>query len=429
MKAQAKTKFKKTPIGEIPEDWEVVKIKEVIKEAKPGFASGKRDENGIIQLRMNNITTEGKVTLKEYLKVPVPDNIDDYLLKPGDVLFNNTNSVDLIGKTAIFRGECRFCTYSNHITRIRVDSNQVLPEWVMYYFLELWRIGYFRQICVRYVGQASVKKTDLLNIKIPLPPLPEQKKIAEILKTVDEAIEKTDEAIERTERLKKGLMQRLLTRGIGHERFKKTELGEIPEEWRVVRLGEIAELKSGGTPSRKKPEYWENGTIPWVKSGELNDGVIYETEEKITEKAVRESSAKILPKGTLLFALYGKGTVGKTAILGIDATTNQAVCGILPRNNAFVPRFMQYYLIHKREQILTQYVNPSSDVGRTNIYLSSLALLKLPLPPLSEQKQIAEILMTVDRKLELLRRRREKLERVKRGLMKDLLTGRRRVKV
>ena len=159
----------------------------------------------------------------------------------------------------------------------------------------------------------------------------------------------------------------------------------------------------------------------------MNDGVIYETEEKITEKAVRESSAKILPKGTLLFALYGKGTVGKTAILGIEATTNQAVCGILPRNNAFVPRFMQYYLIHKREQILTQYVNPSSDVGRTNIYLSSLALLKLPLPPLEEQKQIAEILSTVDRKLELLRQRREKLERVKRGLMKDLLTGRRRV--
>ncbi|WP_297506293.1 restriction endonuclease subunit S, partial [Thermococcus sp.] len=259
--------------------------------------------------------------------------------------------------------------------------------------------------------------------------LPEQRKIAEILRTVDEAIEKTDLAIERMERLKKGLMRRLLTRGIKHERFKKTELGEIPEEWRVVRLGDIAELKSGGTPSRKKSEYWENGTIPWVKSGELNDGIIYETEEKITEKAVRESNVKILPKGALLFALYGKGTVGKTAILGIDAATNQAVCGILPKDSAFIPVFVQYYLIHKREQILSQYVNPSSDVGRTNIYLSSLALFKIPLPPLSEQKQIAEILSTVDRKLELLRKRRERLERIKRGLMKDLLTGRRMVRI
>ena len=222
-------------------------------------------------------------------------------------------------------------------------------------------------------------------------------------------------------------MQRLLTKGIKHERFKKTEIGEIPEGWRVVKLGEIAELKSGGTPSRKKAEYWENGTIPWVKSGELNDDVIYDTEEKITELAVKRSSVKIFPKGTLLFALYGRGTVGKTAILGIDAATNQAVCGIFPKNNTFTPKFMQYYLIYKRGQILTQYVNPSSDVGRTNIYVSSLTLLKIPLPPLSEQQKIAEILMTVDRKLELLRKRKEKLERIKKGLMKDLLTGRRRV--
>ncbi len=238
---KAKTKFKKTLIGEIPEDWEVIRIRDIIIEVKPGFASGKRDENGIIQLRMNNITTDGRVVLDEYLKVPIPKNVENYLLKPGDVLFNNTNSVDLIGKTAIFRGECDFCTYSNHITRIRVKQDVVIPEWVMYYFIKLWSEGYFRQICVRHVGQAGIRKENLLNTKIPLPPLPEQKKIAGILRTVDEAIEKTDLAIEKTERLKKGLMQRLLTKGIKHERFKKTEIGEIPEDWEVVRLKDIAD--------------------------------------------------------------------------------------------------------------------------------------------------------------------------------------------
>ena len=144
--------------------------------------------------------------------------------------------------------------------------------------------------------------------------------------------------------------------------YKETPIGKIPEDWEVVRLGNVAKLESGGTPSRQKPEYWENGTIPWVKSGELNDGVIYDTEEKITELGLKNSSAKIFPKGTLLI----------TAILGIDAATNQAVAAIIPINSAFDPKFMQYYLIHSRNKLLNQLVNPSSDVGRTNIYLSSL---------------------------------------------------------
>ncbi|ASJ05776.1 hypothetical protein A3L01_04530 [Thermococcus barossii] len=350
--------------------------------------------------------------------------LEDYnlnLLPKGSLILSTRAPV---GYVAVLKEEATFNQGCKGL--VPKNRSKIIPEFYAYYF------KFKRQYLESLSGGSTFKelaKAMLEHFLIPLPPLPEQKKIAEILRTVDEAIEKTDEAIEKTERLKKGLMGRLLTKGIGHERFKKTELGEIPEEWRVVRLGEIADLKSGGTPSRKKPEYWENGTIPWVKSGELNDGIIVETEEKITEKAVRESSAKIFPEGTLLFALYGKGTVGKTAILGIDAATNQAVCGIFPKNNAFFPRFMQYYLIHRREPILTQYVNPSSDVGRTNIYISSLALLKIPLPLLSEQKQIAEILSTVDRKLELLRKRREKLEKVKRGLMKDLLTGRRRISI
>jgi len=205
------TKFKKTEIGKIPEEWKVARLKEVINEAKPGFASGKRDKKGIIQLRMNNITTDGRVILDEYLKVPIPKNIENYLLKPGDILFNNTNSVDLIGKTAIFRGECGFCTYSNHITRIRVKEGVVIPEWIMYYFIKLWSGRYFRRICVRHVGQAGIRKDSLLNTRIPLPSPDEQKKIAKILSTVDKWLELEHKRKEKLERLKKGLMNELLT--------------------------------------------------------------------------------------------------------------------------------------------------------------------------------------------------------------------------
>lgn len=205
------TEFKDTEIGRIPKEWEVVRLEDVTIDIQQGFASGKRDENGVIQLRMNNITTDGRIVLDSYIKVPIPDNIDRYLLKPEDILFNNTNSVDLIGKTAIFRGECNFCTYSNHITRIRVDKTKVVPEWILYNFIKKWQGKYFRQICVRHVGQAGIRSEDLRNTKLPLPPLEEQRKIAEILSTVDKKLELERKRKEKLERIKKGLMNDLLT--------------------------------------------------------------------------------------------------------------------------------------------------------------------------------------------------------------------------
>src|SRR5665647_3409700 len=101
---------------------------------------------------------------------------------------------------------------------------------------------------------------------------------------------------------------------------------QLPKDWKWVKLGEVSQTTSGGTPSRREPKYY-NGNIPWVKSGELNKGLIKDTEEKISEEALKNSSAKIFPKGTLLIALYG-ATIGKLAFLGVDAATNQAICGI-----------------------------------------------------------------------------------------------------
>src|SRR5690606_20534806 len=100
----------------------------------------------------------------------------------------------------------------------------------------------------------------------------------------------------------------------------------IKEDWIECTLGEVFKTTSGGTPSRRNANYY-NGSIPWVKSGELDKGIINETEEKISKEALKNSSAKIFPKGTLLIALYG-ATIGKLSFLGIEASTNQAICGI-----------------------------------------------------------------------------------------------------
>ncbi|NJE42038.1 restriction endonuclease subunit S [Thermococcus sp. GR6] len=414
---QAKITLKKTPIGEIPEDWEVVKLGDILEEVNLRAKSMEHFDN----IPILSLTKNEGLILQKYRfnkKIATGDLSKYKIVKRGWVVYNPyviwEGAIHVLGKFDIGLVSPVYLVWK---------PKEAVDATFLDYLLRTKRMlyEYFRLSEGVVQRRRSIKKYRFKDILIPLPPLPEQKKIAEILRTVDKAIEKTDEAIEKTERLKKGLMQRLLTRGIKHKRFKKTELGEIPEEWRVVGLGEIADLRSGGTPSRKKPEYWENGTIPWVKSGELNDGTIYETEEKITEIAVKESSVKMFPKGTLLIALYG-ATVGKTAILGINATTNQAICAILPKGELFDPSFLQYCIIHSRNRLISQ----SSGGAQPNIYLYVLKEFKIPLPPLEEQKQIAKILSTIDRRLELLRKRRERLEKVKRGLMRDLLTGRRR---
>lgn len=115
----------------IPDHWKVVKLKYISKEIVSGIASGERDQDGIIQLRTNNVSIEGTINLKKILKVPMPDNVNFYLLQKDDVLFNNTNSLDLVGKTAIYYNEANGCIFSNHLTRIRARSN-VLPKWILF---------------------------------------------------------------------------------------------------------------------------------------------------------------------------------------------------------------------------------------------------------------------------------------------------------
>jgi type I restriction enzyme S subunit len=203
--------FKDTEIGRIPREWEVVKLEDVVSEAKPGFACGKRDENGILQLRMDNIEPEGWINVEAGVRVPVPEDVEDYILKPGNILFNNTNSIDLIGKTAIFRGEFSRCVYSNHLTRIRVNQNKVIPEWVLYLLIRKWELGVFKAICHRHVHQAGINNEDLLRLKIPLPSLQEQQKITSIILTVDNKIKLEKKEKVRLERIKQGLMDLLLT--------------------------------------------------------------------------------------------------------------------------------------------------------------------------------------------------------------------------
>lgn len=159
---------------------------------------------------------------------------------------------------------------------------------------------------------------------------------------------------------------------------------ELPEGWVWCRLGEIFQTTSGGTPNRSNSKYW-NGSITWYKSGELNDGLLsVNSQEKITELGLKESSATLFPEGTLLIAMYG-ATAGKLAILGRDATTNQAVCGFY-KNQSIESEYLFNFLMANRSKMISE----SWGMSQPNISQTYLKNFVFALPPLDEQKRIVE---------------------------------------
>ena len=195
---------------------------------------------------------------------------------------------------------------------------------------------------------------------------------------------------------------------------------KLPKDWQIKTLGEVCETTSGGTPSRGNASYY-NGTIPWVKSGELNKGVIYDTEEKITEEAIKNSSAKIFPKGTLLIALYG-ATIGKLAFLGVDAATNQAVCGIY-QNDSIDSKYIYNFLFHKKQDLVKQGIGGA----QPNISQTILKKLAIPLPPLETQQaivsKIEELFSELDKGIEDLKTAQQQLKTYRQSVLKWAFEG------
>ena len=223
--------------------------------------------------------------------------------------------------------------------------------------------------------------------------------------------------------LKAATLAKLFREGLRGEPLKETEIGEMPESWRVMRLGDpsFATTAAGGTPDRTDPECFGGG-IPWVKSGELRDDILEATEETLSEKGLRESSARLVSAGTLLVAMYG-ATAGLTSILTIPAATNQAVCAISPVGNSFVPEFLRHYLVHSRGRLL----GARHGGAQPNLSQQILRGLPVAVPPPYEQEAIAERLVAISsaiRNCEGCRRQRKALFDV---VLSALMTGKLRI--
>lgn len=269
-------------------------------------------------------------------------------------------------------------------------------------------------------AQPNISQKVLRETVIPIPPIQLQNDVCRFLESVELRQKgKTDtdipslfpplsdvrravlrieglvHAIKEARRLKQqsmGLVELLLS-------SRMDEIFSLSESVKTARIADVCRMASGGTPSRTHPEFFENGDIPWIKSGELKDCTIFEAEEHITKEGLASSNAKVFSKGTLLIALYG-ANVGRTGILGIDAATNQAVCGIFPREELLDRAYVYWFLRKMRPT----FIDISIGGAQPNISQKILRRTEIPLLPLSQQYGIAEELERLQIKVNILKK-------------------------
>lgn len=281
----------------------------------------------------------------------------------------------------------------------------------------------FEEYQDRAIKGQTLNKSKINILPVPVPAIAEQRAIVNVLSKIQAAVETQSKIVATLRELKTATMARLFRRGDSNEPLKESDLGTIPQSWKVVELGQLCQIASGGTPSRDNPQYW-NGKVPWVKTGEVNYRRIIKTEEHITEMGLANSAAQIFPRGTILMAMYGQGvTRGRVAILDIDAATNQACAALTPHAD-LDSEFLYSYCEFAYDRIR----DFGHGANQKNLSGDILKHILIPLPPkLEEQKKIAGIFKGIDKSIQLQRRRESQIEALFDSALNLLVTGKVRI--
>lgn len=251
------------------------------------------------------------------------------------------------------------------------------------------------------------------HIEVDLPNFTQQTAIAEVLFDVDNLISSLQKLIEKKKAIKQGAMQELLT--------GKKRMPGFSREWSKVRLGDMTEIYSGGTPCTTIPEYW-GGNIPWMSSGELNNKRIYRVERRITQRGLQSSSTHLIPKHCVLIGLAGQGkTRGTAAYNHISLCTNQSIAAVYPNDKRFDSLFL-FYVVDSLYEELREL--SSGDGGRGGLTKGLISNLKIYMPEVLEQKAIAQVFSDMDDEIEQMEKKLAKYQQIKQGMMQELLTGR-----
>lgn len=400
----------------IPNEWEINKLNDYIDVLSGySFSSDKfnKEGDGLPLIRIRDLQES---EISTYFNGEYDEK---YIIDRNDIL------IGMDGNFYVEKWDNNKALLNQRVCRVESKSEE-LDQNYLYYRIKPEIDKIHRITPATTVKHLSIK--DVKKTRIPFPPLSEQKKIASILSSVDKSIEKTDEVIEETKELKKGLMQELLTKGIGHSEFKVVRIAnktyKLPKEWNMKTMNEICEKVTDGT--HDTPKTVNNG-FPFITAKDITNGKLdFSNCSYITEKEHKKIMKRSKPEyGDILMINIG-ATVGR--VVSVDVKQEFSIKNVAlfkPTDKLIYNKFLFYMLkgiiVQNFLQIILQ--------GGVQPYLSLKVLrnLDIPIPSLEEQKKIASILSSVDAKIKKEEEYKAKLERLKKGLMQKLLTGEIRV--
>ncbi len=420
----------------IPTTWSMTKLKDI--GSTYSGLSGKTKEDfgrGKSYVPYKAVFSDTFLRADCFEKVEVLPNESQNQVEQGDILLTTSSETpDEVGMASVLLEESGELYLNSFCFGFRPIPNRLDMRFSGY-----WLRSDDARKAITFLAQGStrfnISKNKVLDIELLLPPLPEQKKIARILSSVDSKLALIDQQITTTQTLKKGLMQKLFTQGVGtqdadgrwqpHTEFQESELGRIPTDWAVTKLDELVTRGSGHTPDKQHPEYW-NGGIKWISladSSRLDQGTISTTDKEISHLGIDNSSAVLHPKGTVVMSR--DAGIGKSAVMGEDMAVSQHFIAWNCEQKGKLNNWFLYYLL--------QLMKPEFEriaIGSTikTIGLPYFKKLTIAHPvEIDEQQKIARILSTVDCKLDQLQTQKTQTQHLKKGLMQKLLTGQIRV--
>lgn len=408
-------------VGTMPSHWKKSKFKYEFSLSKSTNTS---ENPTILSLTLKGIkirdisTNEGQIA----------SSYDNYTkVYKGDIVLNPMDLISGFVDCSPVEGVISPAYYTLK-PNIDIDS-----EYYKYYLQK----HYYEEIFFPFAEGVSIdhrwtlKKETFLNFNLIKPPLKEQQQIAKYLdkKTtkIDTIITKIKKLIELLEEKKVALINQVVTKGLDPNIPMKDSciewIGEIPEHWKIMKISNLFNIiGSGTTPKSSNEEYYVNGTINWLLTGDLNDDYIYDTSIQITTKAFQDiSSLKIYPKDSLVIAMYG-ATIGKLGILKTETSTNQACC-VLSKSNDLNIKYAYYWFLGHRKEIISL----SYGGGQPNISQNIIKNLKINKPPYNEQNIIVDYLdkqtIKIDQIIEKNKKLIKLLEEYKTSLIHHVVTG------
>lgn len=410
--------YKMTEFGEIPVEWEILSLDDVLQQMTDYVANGSfqslrenvrvYDEiNYAMYVRLYDLRLGLGHSAQKYVDQKTYEFLSKSFLSGNEILIANIGAN--VGEVFLMPELTYPATIAPNMIVMRVESKHSYKY--VYYYLSA-EIGQNTIACeVSGSGQPKLNKTGLKRVKIAVPSLKEQKKIADILSTVDEQIENTEQLIEKTKELKKGLMQQLLTKGIGHTEFKMSELGEIPAGWEVMSLGESCEIIMGQSP--KGESYNTKGHGSPLLNGPTEFGENFPKEVQWTT-----TPTKFCAKGDILFCVRGS-SIGRMNVANKKYCIGRGLAAIRQNEKETITQYISFVLQFSLSNVLKN----TSGSTFPNITKSELDSVILPIPSLTEQRKIADILSSIDEQIENCKQEKEKYTKLKKGMMQQLLTG------